>query len=264
MSQWTGIDANELQKVLTDSYCKGASATEMVAFVSICNIYKMNPVLRQIHIFKGSNGAMVPVIGVDGFLSIAINNPQYDGMDISFEKDEDGNLFSCTCIIHRKDQKHPVPITELFEECVRATPAWKMKRRMLRNRAMCQAIRVAFGVCGVYEQDEAETFAVPLNQIKPIQRKPQDNSIEAEVVSSEFEPESEQEMPKFDMNWAEKAYGPFDQDKFLVVVRGEKVLNNPDWNPAAASPAEIERLTKKSMVNWVRNNCKIETKIEQE
>ena len=36
---------------------------------------------------------------------------------------------------------------------------------MLRHRAIIQCARVAFGFTGIYEQDEAETFAAPMQTV---------------------------------------------------------------------------------------------------
>jgi hypothetical protein len=69
---------------------------------------------------------------------------------------DDKNPTHATCTIHLKDRAHPVVITEYFEECKRETDPWRtMPRRMLRNKAMIQAIRVAFGIGGIHDEDEA-------------------------------------------------------------------------------------------------------------
>jgi hypothetical protein len=52
-------------------------------------------------------------------------------------------------------------VTEYFEECKRGTEPWnQMPRRMLRNKAIIQAIRVAFGVGGILDEDEASDVSV--------------------------------------------------------------------------------------------------------
>ena len=44
---------------------------------------------------------------------------------------------------------------EFLEECFRATEPWKASpRRMLRHRAAIQAIRIAFGLAGIMDEEE--------------------------------------------------------------------------------------------------------------
>jgi hypothetical protein len=53
-----------------------------------------------------------------------------------------------------------VKVTEYFEECRRNTDPWnQMPRRMIRNKVMIQAIRVAFGIGGIFDEDEATDIA---------------------------------------------------------------------------------------------------------
>ena len=52
-------------------------------------------------------------------------------------------------------------ITEYFSECHRNTDPWnQMPRRMMRNKAIIQAVRVAFGVAGIHDEDEAEDIGM--------------------------------------------------------------------------------------------------------
>jgi len=125
---------------------------EFQVMCMVANTYELNPLLKQIYAFPAKNGAIVPVVGVDGWLTIMNKHPQFDGID--FEDEPDG----CTCIIYRKDRSHPTRVKEFVEECRRSTDAWKMTHRMIRNRAICQAGRIAFGITGIMLPEEAETI----------------------------------------------------------------------------------------------------------
>lgn len=129
------------------------SDAQMTALLVVANQYGLNPFTKEIFAFP-DKGGIVPVVGVDGWSRIMNNHPQFDGMDFTFDE---ANA-SCTCIIHRKDRKHPISATEYLAECRRDnSPAWKSHpRRMLRHKAMIQAARLAFGFAGIYDQDEAE------------------------------------------------------------------------------------------------------------
>ena len=113
--------------------------------------YGLDPVQKEICAFPAKSGAVVPVVGVDGWVKIMNSHPQFDG--IEFDETPD----SCTAIIHRKDRAHPVKVTEWMGECNRSTDPWKRwPRRMLRHKAMIQAARLAFGFSGIKDEDEAQ------------------------------------------------------------------------------------------------------------
>jgi hypothetical protein len=50
-----------------------------------------------------------------------------------------------------------VRVTEYVSECRRNTEIWKtMPRRMIRHRSLVQCARVAFGLSGIWDEEEAE------------------------------------------------------------------------------------------------------------
>ncbi len=88
-----------------------------------------------------------------------INHPDFDGMEWEEENAEDGSPISLTAIIYVKNRSRPVRVKEYFDECKRNTDPWNnMPHRMMRNRVICQASRVAFGFTGVKDEEEAEAF----------------------------------------------------------------------------------------------------------
>jgi hypothetical protein len=63
-------------------------------------------------------------------------------------------------------------ITEYFAECQRNTDNWKnMPRRMLRNRTLCQASRMAFGFSGIKHEDEALDIEATVTTTDPTQKQ---------------------------------------------------------------------------------------------
>lgn len=128
---------------------------ELQALVIVSNQYGLNPLTKEIYAFPAKGGGIVPVVSIDGWANLANSHPAMDGVDFEWEH-SDGKLVSCTAIIHRKDRTHPTRITEYLSECKRATDPWKMEHRMLRHKAFCQCVRIAFGFSGIYDEDEAE------------------------------------------------------------------------------------------------------------
>lgn len=139
---------------------KSATPEQVQALLIVADQYDLNPFTKEIYAFPSKGGGIAPVVGIDGWLKLANNHPAFDGMDISFDDDEDNRPVSCTCTIHRKDRGHPIVITEYYAENRRMTEPWKLNpHRMLRHRAVIQAIRVAFSFSGIYSPDETEAWA---------------------------------------------------------------------------------------------------------
>jgi phage recombination protein Bet len=155
MAENISVEPAKLLATLKATVFKGATDEELLALVVTANTYQLNPLLKELYAFPKKGGGITPMVGIDGWLKIANRQPNFDGMDVSTFGD-DKNPTHATCTIHLKDRGHPVVITEYFEECKRETDPWRtMPRRMLRNKAMIQAIRVAFGIGGIHDEDEA-------------------------------------------------------------------------------------------------------------
>lgn len=129
---------------------------EFVALVVVANEYQLNPLLKEIYAFPAKGGGIVPMVGVDGWMKLMNCHPQFDGIEFVDQFDAKGNFIAIEAVIYRKDRSHPVKLIEYLEECRRGTEPWKqMPRRMLRNRVICQAARLAFGFSGIaVEGDE--------------------------------------------------------------------------------------------------------------
>ncbi len=130
-----------------------ASDAQLTALLVIANEYGLNPFTKEIYAYPDQHKGIVPVVGVDGWIRIINEHPQFDGLE--FDASED----AVTCRIYRKDRTRPTSITEYLVECRRGTDPWKnMPRRMLRHKALMQCARVAFGFA-FYDDDEAQAAA---------------------------------------------------------------------------------------------------------
>ncbi len=146
-------DGSGLIETLKATAFKGqVSDAQMTALMIVANQYGLNPWTKEIYAFPDKNNGIVPVVGVDGWSRIINEHPQFDGLE--FESDDE----SCTCVMYRKDRRHPIKVTEYMTECKRANagPWQSHPRRMLRHKALIQCARLAFGYTGIYDQDEAE------------------------------------------------------------------------------------------------------------
>ena len=161
MASRLSCDPTKLLATLKSTVFAKASDEELMALVVVANEYGLNPFLKELYAFPAKGGGIVPIVSVDGWNKMLIRQPDFDGIEFEFAEDEAGELKSCTAIIHIKSRSHPVKVTEYLDECKRNTEPWNnMPRRMLRNRTLCQASRLAFGFSGVHNEDEAATITV--------------------------------------------------------------------------------------------------------
>ena len=141
---------------------QNASNEQLAAFLLVAHEYGLNPITREIHAFPSRGGGVTPVVGIDGWISLAQRRPEFDGMEFDYTPD------AVTCRIYRKDRSRPVEVTEFMDECKRATDPWKSHpRRMLRHKATIQAIRYAFGFSGIKDEDDAEVIYATEKNVTP-------------------------------------------------------------------------------------------------
>ena len=169
------------QTVRATCGCAGATREEFAAFLLVANEYGLNPVTREIYAFPKKGGGIQPIVGIDGWMTMANNHPAFDGIEVEYGHDASGKLESATARVYRKDRSHPVVVTEYLAECVRATDPWKMAHRMLRHKAAIQAIRYAFGFAGIMEPDEAEGI------VERVTPTPEPRAVQALPILSEAE-----------------------------------------------------------------------------
>ena len=154
------VGRRELWDTLRQTCFKGATDAELMSLVMVANEFRLNPFLRQIHAFRGKTGGIVPIVSVDGWAKIVNAYDGFDGCDFRAELDSDGRPVSMTCEIWVKGRSHSIRVTELLSECFRETELWRnMPTRMLRHKAFMQCARIAFGLGGLYDDDEGRDAA---------------------------------------------------------------------------------------------------------
>lgn len=154
------VSPQSLQATLKETAFKECKTNEQfVAAVIVANTYRLNPILREIYVFPSKQG-IVPIIPIDGWISLVNRNPEYDGVDLVENKDDEskGGVASVTATFHLKNRSHPVVVTEYMSECYDGSKEpWKRwPIRMLRHKAFIQGARIAFGFSGIYDEDEAD------------------------------------------------------------------------------------------------------------
>ena len=144
------------------------SNEEMLALLVVADQYHLNPFTKEIYAFRDQKGGIMPIIGVDGWIRLMQERPEFEGIEFTY--DEEGEWVEA--VITRKDRNKPFRIREYMAECRRNTGPWQQApQRMLRHRALIQCCRVAFGFGGIYEPDEGEQIALAAGvDLLPMQR----------------------------------------------------------------------------------------------
>jgi phage recombination protein Bet len=145
---------------------------QMMALMLVSQEYDLNPFLKQIYAFP-QDGGIVPVVGIDGWIRIINRQTQLDWMELEFAEADPGEIPEwAECVIKRKDREKPIRVREYFCEVKRNTDPWaQMPRRMLRHKAIKECARVAFGLSGIYDPDEAD-YMINTIDVTPAKPKP--------------------------------------------------------------------------------------------
>jgi len=191
-----------------------ATPEDVAAFLMVSKEYGLNPILREIHAFPKKGGGIQTVVGIDGWAKLICGNKDFDGMEFGYEEHPSGKKpLSVTCTLYRKSCSRPTVVTEYYEECFRNTEPWKgMPRRMLRHKALMQCGRIAFGISGIMDEDEAndirevdstvledepsEKAQAVLDEIEKRKVKPPKETPEAESEPDKQEAVEEEEPEK--------------------------------------------------------------------
>lgn len=160
-----GLDPDELYETLTSTVFKGANRAQMMTLLMVADRYKLDVTTKEIFAFPDKSGGIVPVVSVDGWISLAHKHPAYDGEELRWAEKKvvppGGKPCPewCEIIVYRKDTSHPTVIREYLDEVYRKTVPWQTHtKRMLRHKTMIQGYRVAFGFSGIYDEDEAQNI----------------------------------------------------------------------------------------------------------
>lgn len=157
------------------------SSEELAVLMMISKQYDLNPFVGQIFAFPTKSGGIIPVVGIDGFITIAERNKEYDGFEMEFSSakttPEGGKECPewCEVKIFRKHQSHPTVVREYLDEVY--VPArgkdggypgpWQSHtKRMLRHKTLIQGFRVAMAITGIYDEDEASRIDDNIVEIK--------------------------------------------------------------------------------------------------
>lgn len=173
---------NDADVALVRAKCaKDVTDQEWKLFLHLANLYQLDPLARQIYCLKYGDKPAQIFAGIDGFLAIAQRSERLDGMEVpcrvepvpftvSFydnRKKEQVTVtqdtqFVATATVWVRGWGHPVRVEIWEEEYSTGRDLWATKRRTMTAKvALCQALRKAFNISGLYDRDEVGDSAPP-------------------------------------------------------------------------------------------------------
>jgi phage recombination protein Bet len=168
MAQRVAVAPAKLEQTLMQTAFKGASPAEFIVLVAVANKYDLDPFMREIYAFPKKGGGIVPLVPIDGWLKIIKRHHDYAGMDVHWSDEmvkpaQDAR--ECpkwveVTIYHKSTPDHPTVHREWIDEMYRETGPWRTTtKRMLEWKGISQTGRAAFGLGGIYDEDEAERIS---------------------------------------------------------------------------------------------------------
>lgn len=165
-------------------------------FLRVSELRGLNPLFRESHLIKSSDGRINVMVGIDGFRKLAEQTGQYKGQGQAiFDGEYEGPIpewkgkpAHCTVTVHREGFEEPMVGESWLEEDgmvtgyadsregQRANGQWATRTRtMLSKVAEARAIRRAFprSVAGLYTDDEIAAGNVAANQLEAMGPAPQ-------------------------------------------------------------------------------------------
>lgn len=181
MARKYGLDPTKFYDTLKSTIMKSLKDeksprdSDVATFMVVANKYNLDPFTKEIVAFPDKKGGIVPVVTVDGWISIrerAVKEKQFDYEEIIYSdnmiENEKGTHKPCwewiEIHIYFKGNLNPMKVREYFDEVYvppRKTqhgffsgPWQTHTKRMMRHKVTNQGYRKAFGISGVCDEDE--------------------------------------------------------------------------------------------------------------
>lgn len=113
----------------------------------VANRYELDPLTQEVILIKDRE-QIRPYITMDGWMRLMNQLPHFCGVQFRDATELiDGIPLYVECSIYRDDRILPICIREYYAEVRQEWGAWQdLPHRMLRHKALQQALRLAFGI----------------------------------------------------------------------------------------------------------------------
>lgn len=148
-------DQPEMIQTIKQTVAKGATDAQLQMFLQVCKRTGLDPFLKEIW-FVPEKGIIMA--GRDGYLRVANENPQFDGMETRVERDNNNIPIKAICSVYRKDRAHPITCEAYYSEYKKSSPVWSQyPSAMISKVAEVLALKRSFSINGVVTEEEIGT-----------------------------------------------------------------------------------------------------------
>lgn len=172
---------------IKQTVAKGASDAQLQMFLQVCRSTGLDPFLKEIY-FVAEKGLIMAAR--DGYLRVANENPQFDGMQTTVQRDANNVPIKATCSVWRKDRTHAITCEAYYSEYKKSAPVWaQYPSAMISKVAEVLALKRSFAINGVVTEEEMGTSepAPEAKQNVTVMGKPQ---LAAKIIDAEPDEES--------------------------------------------------------------------------
>lgn len=157
--QLSRYDQADVIATIKQTVAKGASDAQLKMFLEVCRSTGLDPFLKEIY-FVAEKGLIMAAR--DGYLRVANENPQFDGMETRVERDEKNVPIKATCSVWRKDRTHAITCEAFYSEYKKSSPVWSQyPSAMISKVAEVLALKRSFAINGVVTEEEMGTSSEP-------------------------------------------------------------------------------------------------------
>lgn len=158
--------------ILSSRLSREMKESEVLAMCSLMKRYHLDPFAGHLYLretFEGQSSTILPVLKIDGWLTMLNGQEQFDGLEFAYSDEMIPNPLDnvedpsagrkvpvwMEASIFRKDRTRPTVVREYFLEVYQNSESWKaMGCRQLRHKTIIQCSRVAFGLGGLFDEDD--------------------------------------------------------------------------------------------------------------
>lgn len=159
----TSLPYDSFVRLITQGAFKGVTAwtsLDLDRLLMAAERYGLDPLRREIFMmqpYSDPTAALLLVIGVDGWMRLINAHEQFEGIEFAEATElEHGVPSWIECTIYRRDRRVPLKLREYYCEARGEHILWVTHpRRMLRHKSLVQCARLAFGLTGLYDAEEA-------------------------------------------------------------------------------------------------------------
>jgi phage recombination protein Bet len=170
----------EIVNVIRQTVAKGATDAQLRMFLEVCRSTGLDPFLKEIYFVAERSIIMA---SRDGYLRVANEHPQFDGMETKVERDERNVPIKATCSVWRKDRSHAITCEAYYSEYKKPGPVWSQyPSAMISKVAEVLALKRSFAINGVVTEEE-------MGNSSNVATMPQPAAVMAAAIPEEHEAE---------------------------------------------------------------------------